>query len=1162
MDKQRIFDVLGIGETQDEKEIKRAYREKLVTVNPEDNPEGFRRLREAYENALAMIKNPKAETEEEDGPSEIYLKEVNRVYTSLSRRLDVKEWERLAKNELLDDLELEEEIKWKLFRYLADHFRIPAPIWRVLDKTFSIVENAGEFKERLPVDFVDFMIWKCSEGADGSDFTFEKLKGEDTADYDAFIKNYNQLAEMLREDTAGEESRLKEIGQKIAFMDTLGISHPWYGMEKARYALLGGQNEEAERMVRELWAAGEKDIRMLFSGAYILRTCGLEEEAAEVYRDLLEREGMGKDDIYTASLALAEICAGRREWEKAREYALGARRLYNTQKAMDLLQECNTEVIALYQGEKAAEMSTENGVMLAWCYIQAGRAKEGLGFFQEHPVLLEDTAECHRVKTVLFMTSGMDEETEAEAKLWREKLMEKEEEEPYWLAQSFELEGKALQMRFGKLEEKEGEEGERIKAAALAAFDEAISRQPKEIDFLMAKLHFLRELKDYEQMVEICGRMKEEDAGYYWAYFYAQEAYEGLGKAQEVVDSFYEAKKIYNGMPEIYERAARAFLAYGQQQEAKNIIRQAEEAGVNSFYLRVKKLEMMRREAEDAAALKAADEYAGQLIAEMEEAGGVEDTLLSDAYLQRAFIHDSRAADEFRQVDEMEGWAKRSVELADSNRNRYFLGRFYSEYRQEPKLAYENLKICEERGLDFEWMYFYIAQCHEDFEEWDDAIAYYKKALEKNPEESDFAWRIAWLYRKKTDRVGQKEYYEEAMKYLKLHVEKFGENSRELWQLSDLHGDNREYELALAEIERALERDQQSRNWGQKGMLLELLGRRKEAEESFEKAIEVSLEKGLDYSYSYYRMNDYFCECREYEKGIAWFREKIGKVKTKEQRLKILKYIKYFYIGLEDWPRALETIEEIYGGITLTDYVCGSWKEEGERIDDLLDLYQYYMSDDELRQKAEEAEALLEGEGAAKLEESHGGKRSACLQIAYCYADYLFEYEKGIAFFKRALEQAEQMEDGISSSDYRSVAMELMSTCHRMGDLAQAKEYQALFLQSLAEYYKECESLGKGSEELHLGEFTSRRVSLYHLFLIHYFCGEYEEAKTYLQQMEECPWCSTCTCKECTEEWECKGYMALWEGRREDAARYFEKAVACGRRGNFDAKRQLKLLNR
>ncbi len=1160
MEKNRIFEILGIGETKEEREIKKAYREKLVTVNPEDNPEGFQRLREAYEEALILIRKPEKDVQEEDSPVTAYLKEVEKVYSSLSRRLDVKEWERLTKSSLLDDLELEEEIKWKLFRYLADHFRIPAPVWQVLDRAFAVVGNAGEFKEHLPVEFVDFMVWKCAEGVESSDFPFHKLKGEDGADYDEFIKNYNQLVEMAREEAKEAEERIKEIGRKIAFMDSFGIAHPWYEMEKARYALLCGRKEDAEHMVRELWAMGEKDIRMLFSGTYILKACGADGEAAEVYQSLLEHEGMSQDDVYTASLALAEIYVGQQEWEKAKEHALCARRLYNTKKAVDLLQRCNEEVIALYTGEKAAKMNAEDGIMLAWCYIQSGKSKEGLGFFKKYPVLEEDTAECHRAKAVLFMTSGLDEETEAEAKLWRGKLLEKEEEDPYLFAQTFELEGKALQMRFGKLEDKEGAEAERIKKAALAAFDEALSKRPKEIDFLMAKLHFLRDIKEYEQIVELCGKIKEIDAGYYWAYFYAQEAFEKMGKAQEVVDTFYEAKNIYEGMPEIYERAARAFWAYGQYQEARNIIKQAEDAGVDSYYLRVRKLELMRRNAESAEELKTADEYAKQLIDEMEEAGDVEDSLLSDVYLQRAFIHDSSNAESFRQVDGMETWAKRSVELADSNRNRYFLGRFYSEYREEPKLAYENLKICEERGLDFEWMYFYIAQCHEDFEEWNDAIAYYKKAWEKNPQERDFAWRIGWLYRKKVDRVGQREYYEEAMKYLKLHVEKFGENPRELWQISDLHGDNQEYGLALEEIERAMKKDKQSRNWGHKGMLLEMLGRREEAIECFEEAIKVNLKRGMDYSYSYYRMHDYFCESRQYERGLAWFQEKAEQVKSEEQRRKIMGYIRYYYIALQDWPKALETTGQIYGGTTLEDYVCDGWKMEGKRIDDLLDLFQYYVSGEELRQKAQEAEALLDGAGAAGLEEDYEGRRCAYMQIAYCYADYLWENEKGLLFFKKALEQAKKGKEGIDDYEYRSTLVPIMRVLHRMGDLEQAKEYKELFFQSLAGYYKECEGLGKRPEELYLGDFTRERVSLYQLFRIHYYCGEYEEARKYLQRMETCPWCSTCTCEECTEEWEIKGYMALYEGRREEAAKCFAHAIACGSRGNFDAKRELKLM--
>lgn len=47
-----IWDILGISPTSDQKAIRRAYAEQLRHNNPEVNPEGFQKLREAYELAL------------------------------------------------------------------------------------------------------------------------------------------------------------------------------------------------------------------------------------------------------------------------------------------------------------------------------------------------------------------------------------------------------------------------------------------------------------------------------------------------------------------------------------------------------------------------------------------------------------------------------------------------------------------------------------------------------------------------------------------------------------------------------------------------------------------------------------------------------------------------------------------------------------------------------------------------------------------------------------------------------------------------------------------------------------------------------------------------------------------------------------------------------
>ena len=79
MEHAMIFHVLGIQETSDEAVIKSAYLRLLKTTNPEDDPDGFKRLREAYEGAIAYARSPKEEQQEDKTEIGLWISQVDQV---------------------------------------------------------------------------------------------------------------------------------------------------------------------------------------------------------------------------------------------------------------------------------------------------------------------------------------------------------------------------------------------------------------------------------------------------------------------------------------------------------------------------------------------------------------------------------------------------------------------------------------------------------------------------------------------------------------------------------------------------------------------------------------------------------------------------------------------------------------------------------------------------------------------------------------------------------------------------------------------------------------------------------------------------------------------------------------------------------------------------
>ncbi|WP_162011884.1 J domain-containing protein [Streptococcus sp. S784/96/1] len=65
-----IWDVLGIGQTTNQEQIKVAFAEKLKQYHPEDDPEGFKALQQAYKKAMAEAKGSRNRSTRQQRQSE------------------------------------------------------------------------------------------------------------------------------------------------------------------------------------------------------------------------------------------------------------------------------------------------------------------------------------------------------------------------------------------------------------------------------------------------------------------------------------------------------------------------------------------------------------------------------------------------------------------------------------------------------------------------------------------------------------------------------------------------------------------------------------------------------------------------------------------------------------------------------------------------------------------------------------------------------------------------------------------------------------------------------------------------------------------------------------------------------------------------------------
>ncbi len=574
MKTEEIFYILDTDVTKDESVIKQAYREKLAVTNPEDNPEGFKRLRQAYEEACAYARRSEEPALERDTtPSGLWVEKAEELYGRFRTRCDEEAWQALFNEDIFQSLEGEEECRRKLLIYMMDHFKFPKSVWQVFDKNMHIVQDAERLKEHFPADFVEFMVRSCKED---NPINFALFTGPDDGDYDFFLQCYNDCWGAIN------EQNFEQAEQIIEQAAATGISHPYMEVTKACVYQGKKQNEQAEQLFVELKDSYPEDQTILYQIANFYWTVERKEESIEYFKKLKELEA----NHYMANYRLAYWYADQENYEDAKECIRLVIRRGCEDEFFELRLRVNQELEKGYIQKWKEENDSNAAIELAWCYLQDDRYMAAANVMQaiREQVPAERALEYKGLWARILISQAKNEEAIEIAQEWQDGLEQ-------------EIQSKS---------DKDREDDERsigiahkIKMSAYHAmgrgksgyFEDAIkeyekmgSEKDSDPNLLIEVARIYLEKKEYEKCIELAEELLNKYQAYY-AYSLMLEAYSNLWDAGGVVNAAKECIYYFPDYPRAYEEAARVYHDLKYPDELKELLETAKKNGVESIYL-------------------------------------------------------------------------------------------------------------------------------------------------------------------------------------------------------------------------------------------------------------------------------------------------------------------------------------------------------------------------------------------------------------------------------------------------------------------------------------------------------------------------------------------------------------------------------------------------
>ncbi|MDM5153675.1 tetratricopeptide repeat protein [Bacillus sp. DX1.1] len=212
-----IWETLEIEPTDNVAAIKKAYAKLLKIYHPEDDPEGYQRLREAFDKAIKSAKQMKntplsqlQKTDENEEnfyinpvfPSQIdnnaelaatlvsehpvhaFMEKIETLYNDFFARIELKNWEELLSSDVIWDVEYAEALQDRLIEFLQYHYHFSRSTWELFDNVFRFSEQTEELEFEYGEETVQFLLERIS-GA--KEMHYDIFKKSNDLDFEAYL---------------------------------------------------------------------------------------------------------------------------------------------------------------------------------------------------------------------------------------------------------------------------------------------------------------------------------------------------------------------------------------------------------------------------------------------------------------------------------------------------------------------------------------------------------------------------------------------------------------------------------------------------------------------------------------------------------------------------------------------------------------------------------------------------------------------------------------------------------------------------------------------------------------------------------------------------------------------------------------------------------------